>query len=688
MRPFTPQARRALPGPLVRSATPVKSILKPVSVLGRRKDLHASSDSSPIPSENPTKRRKVFFDDVRNVTYEVGRRTMDDVKIEVRAALENHLRGNDGQYDMLKELFANDKQGHLPAVVDEENETLRPHELQVYVMALTSCVPILKGKDCNGLVRTILNCFWLGRDETFLKVYTHFLAALVSAQGSYLVPVLSMMVGKFCDTQPSDWLVADAPEVSRDTMRDRLHSAIQYLLQMFPSAVAVLENLLGSKFPFPDESTRIHMAYIHNLLRVKAYVPDLQEEILDLILNRVVKIDSQMQVDLEDLDDDVAAAVMYALRENQRQPAAWEDDDADVSDDESVDSGDLDYDPTAVRIKTVKENVEKMDAVLDTLFSVYSPYFANPGSDKAFGMFETILREFEHMVLPTYKSRHTQFLIFHFAQQHERLIDAFCGQLFATAFQSNTPNVLKQAAAAYLASFVARGAHVPSSLVRTMFTLLLHHLEQYRKRYEPVSRGPDLKRFHPYYSLVQATLYIFCFRWQDLVVSAPETVDPDDPVSYIGQELEWVGTCKQDLWVQILGKLNPLKVCAPVIVEEFTRLAHRLNFMYVYPLVESNKRVRLTQFLSSTYSTGGALRDAGYETQNESYHQLDPYFPFDPYQLPISKRWLIGDYVHWKSMPGLNDDEEADDSDDTEEVDGNEEEELEEATATDSDGED
>ncbi|KAG6086956.1 hypothetical protein E4U15_000261 [Claviceps sp. LM218 group G6] len=688
MRPFTPKIR-ALPGPLPRSATPMKSILKPVSVLGRRKDLHDSVDSSPNPPESPTKRRKVLFDDIRNVTYEVGRRTMEDVKIEVRAALENHLRGNDGQYDMLKELFANDKQRYLPPVVGEEEDTLKPHELQVYVMALSSCVPILKGKECNGLVRTILKCFWLGRDAKFLKVYTHFLAALVSAQGSYLVPVLSMMVEKFRDTRPSDWSVPDFPEVSRDTMRQRLHSAIQYLLQMFPSAVAVLENLLGSKFPFPDESTKVHMAYIHNLLQVKTYVPDLQEEILDLILNRVVKIDSQMQVDLEDLDDDVATAVMYALRENQRQPAEWEDDDADDSDDESVDSEDPDYDQGALRIKSVKESVEKMDAVLDTLFAVYSPHFDNPGSDKAFGMFETILREFDHMVLPTYKSRHTQFLIFHFAQQHERLIDAFCGQLFATAFRSNTPNVLKQAAAAYLASFVARGAHVPPSLVRTMFTLLLHHLEQYRKKYEPVCRGPDLKRFHPYYSLVQATLYIFCFRWQDLVVSAPETVDPDDAVSYIGQELQWVGTCKQDLWVQILGKLNPLKVCAPVIVEEFTKLAHRLNFMYVYPLVESNKRVRLTQFLSSTYSTGGALRDAGYEAQSESYHQLDPYFPFDPYQLPVSKRWLTGDYVHWKSIPGLNDEDEADDSDDREEVDGIEEEELEEErTATDSGSDD
>lgn len=684
MRPFTPNTR-ALSGPLPKTATPVKSILKPISVLGRRKELHHGPDELPEPPESPSKRRRVLFDEIRNVTYEVGDRTMEDVKLEVRLALEEHMRDNDGQYDTLKELFANDRQRYLPPVVGEEDDTLKPHELQAYVMALTSCIPILKGRECNGLVRTILKCSWLGRDKAFVKVFTHFLAALVSAQGSYLAAVLSMMVDKFRHSHSSSWCVPDFPEISRDTMRERLHSTMQYLLQMFPSAVAVLESLLSAKFPFPDESMRIHMAYIRNLLHVKDYIPDLRDDILDLILNRVVKIDSQMQVDLEDLDDDVTAAVMYALRENQRQGLDWEDDGSDDSDNESVDSDDLDYDQEAARIKTVKENVEKMDAALDTLFAFYTPHFINPGSDKAFDMFTTILREFDYMVLPTYKSRHTQFLIFHFAQQHERLTDAFCGQLIATAFQGNTPNVLKQAAAAYLASFVARGAHVPRSLVRTMFLLLVHHLEQYRQKYEPMCRGPDLKRFHPYYSLVQATLYIFCFRWQDLVVSAPDVVDTEDAASYIGQDLDWIGTSKRDLSVHIFGKLNPLKVCAPVIVEEFGKLAHRLNFMYIYPLVESNKRIRLSQYLSSTYATGGALRDAGYETQGESFHQLDPYFPFDPYQLPVSKRWLENDYVHWKSVPGLNADED-DESDGVEEEEARGE--VDEGTATDSDGDD
>ncbi|CEJ95114.1 Putative RNA polymerase I specific transcription initiation factor RRN3 [[Torrubiella] hemipterigena] len=683
--PSIATAARALPGTPIKgsTATPVKSILKTASVLGRRKFQHDDAEEPTEPPSSPTKRRKVLFDDIKNVTYELGRRTMDEIKLEVRTAVEDHLHGNDGQYDTIKELFSDDKDAYAPADMDiDEN---KHHELQAYVVALTGCVSMLKSKECNGLVRHVLQCRWLGRDEAFAKVFMNFLAALVSAQGSYLGTVLDMMVSKFQYTRQPSWGVADFPEVSRDVMRERLHTALRYILQMFPSAISVLESLLSAKFPFPDDSMQIHMAYINNMLRIKDYAPDLKEEILDIIMNRVVKIDAQMQLDLEDLDDDITAAVMFSLQEQTRESRDWEGDMLEDDDDESVDSDDLDLDVEASRIKTVKENVEKMDAVLDTLFEFYTPYFHNPGSDRAFDAFTTILREFDHLVLPTYRSRHTQFLAFHFAQKHERLTDAFCGQLIATAFQSNTPNVLKQAAAAYLASFVARGAGVPKSLVRTIFQLLLLHIEQYRRKYEPICRGPDLSRFHIYYSLMQAALYIFCFRWRDLVDSVPDMVDPEDPASFIGQDIEWLGNSRKDLSVQIFGKLNPLKVCAPGIVEEFATLAHKLNFVYVFPLLENNKRIRLTQYITSTYSTGGALRDAGFDQHDETYHQLDPYFPFDPYQLPVSKRWISNEYLSWQRVPGLNT-EEDDDSDIADDDDNDDE--LDEGTATDSDGDD
>jgi RNA polymerase I-specific transcription initiation factor RRN3 len=167
----------------------------------------------------------------------------------------------------------------------------------------------------------------------------------------------------------------------------------------------------------------------------------------------------------------------------------------------------------------------------------------------------------------------------------------------------------------------------------------------------------------------------------------PDTVDPEDPLSYLNQDLDWGDKTKRILSCNVKSKLNPLKVCTPGIVEEFAKLAHKLSLVYVYPVLEINKRVRLSQYIKSSYSAGGRLRDIGNEAaRDEDSLQLDPYFPFDPYQLPGSKRWLEGDYIGWEPIPGLNADEEDEyDSDGSDaEIDEFEQILMEEETATDS----
>ncbi len=58
---------------------------------------------------------------------------------------------------------------------------------------------------------------------------------------------------------------------------------------------------------------------------------------------------------------------------------------------------------------------------------------------------------------------------------------------------------------------------------------------------------------------------------------------------------------------------------------------------------------------------GGALRDTGIDPHDETRLQLEPAFPFDPYNLPTSRRWLEGEYLDWKAIPGLDGDEESED---------------------------
>ncbi|KAH6689195.1 RNA polymerase I-specific transcription initiation factor rrn3 [Plectosphaerella plurivora] len=693
MRPFTAN-RPSLPPT---NATPSKGILRTTSsVLGRRKLETASLNSDPTePPSSPAKRRKVLIDEQSNKVIEFSDRPIEDVNREVRKALEDRLVGENSDYDNLRALFTQDSRQNSFRGGDETERSRTPlQELKAYIIALTNCMPLLK--KCNQLVKAVLHVSWLGRDDDFFKVYLQFLAALVTSQGSYLPPVLSMMVGKFSQSSATEWSVPDYPPVRRDLMRSRLHEAIQHFIRMFPAATPVLASLISEKYPYDYDSRRQHIAYIKNLLMVKEYADSKDIDVLhigvvDLILQRLVTIDVQMQLDLEDLEDELSSSVIFALR-NASSAGSWEGDenapDDDDDDNESVDSDESDLDKQEVKARQIKNHIEKLDAILDTVFEHYSPRLNEPESERDHYRFQVLVSSFSKNVLPTYKSRHTQFLLFHFGQLSDSMRDTFVGSLMHIFTEQNRSSYVRQAAATYLAGFVARGAHIPGDLVRTIFNLLLSRMRAYRIKHDLTARGPDLKRHQLYYAQVQAAIYMFCFRWRDLIISAPDSVDPEDPSSYLGHELEWVPSLKEELASHVYSRMNPLKICSQGIVEEFATITHKLGLMYIFPLIEANKRIRLSQFVSDTYGNGGALRDTSAGVLSEEAHQLHPFFPFDPYQLPVSQRWIKGDYVEYRSMLDYTKDIEDDESSEDEEAEPGTDIEENTATASEDEGDD
>jgi RNA polymerase I-specific transcription initiation factor RRN3 len=667
-----------------RQILPVDATLQSKSILrapghGKRGADALDSDGDDARPSTP-KRRRVLFSDDSPIIHELGTRSLADVRSEVRRTLDQHRRGDDEEYELLKSHFANGR-GTRADDYDDDEPPVKPQELTLYVLALASCAPTLKEKPFRDLASAVLNCAWVGRDDRFAQAYVEFLAALASV-GSYLYEALAIIFDAFSETRRSVWAVSGLPDVARTVVEDRLHAALRRLLRVSPAAVRSVVAIAKSKYPVSDDGKRIHITYVNNLLKIRDYAPDLGRSLLGLIVEQLVNIDVGMQTDLDDMDDELTAAVHRALAESRTRSLDLDDEE---SDEESDDDDDADQLSGLQRIKTVKNHIEVLDAVMDILFQYYAPHFDDPDSTTAVAQCNILLTQFTDIILRMRKSRHTQFILFHFVQKSDKLTSLFIETCERIAF-SGVPSVLGDYAVAYLASFLARGAHIPAYTVQAVFRRLLVCLERRRAAYEKTCQGPNVTKYYSYYALCQATFYIFCFRWKDLVVSAPEFVDPDDPLSYVGQDIDWGDNTRRILKSNAHGKLNPLKVCSPGIVEEFAKLAHKLNLVYVYPVLEINKRVRLSQFVRVSYASGGSLRDIGSEAGDDGSLQLDPYFPFDPYQLPESKRWIEGDYISWIPILGLNADMDDYDSDGSE-ADEEEEEGLEdllEATATDS----
>ena len=417
----------------------------------------------------------------------------------------------------------------------------------------------------------------------------------------------------------------------------------------------MLASVLDSNFPGPSSTKRAHVRYVHNLLAIIDYAPELRCDIYALITDRVVKIDVQVQIDIAGLADEAGDGIVRDISQSREEVMDASDGEDSEEDSDDEDEGLV---SESQKEKRITANIEKLDLMLDILFETYDALFSDP-KQSTIGL-DTLLAQFNSIILPTYRSRHTQFLLFHFAQSTPELVDIFIGILLRTAFDKSCAAIIRQASTAYLASFVARGKHVSTSIVRDVFDYISEQLSHLRAQYVPGCRGPDPRRYSLYYALVQALLYIFCFRWRDLTITPEDSITPSPPLLPYGadpdeeekQHPTFLPGIRDALSQNVLSKLNPLRVCASVIAEQFASMAYHLGVMYVYALLESNKRVPLAPIISADRRETALTRKKGDEWQ-----RLDGYFPFDPYRLPRSKRWVEGDYREWTNPPGMNDED-------------------------------
>jgi RNA polymerase I-specific transcription initiation factor RRN3 len=329
------------------TSSPLKPILKSTSsILGVRRsrdqaglddddhyddadDVNNVADNNRKGTQSPSRKRVRVVFDLENIeVHEIGARPIMEIRNEIRVALDRHAQGEDEEYEQLKQTLRGKSVSYDDASDEEDDDddedddhedhsekggntvAIAKQELKGYYIALAIFAPRL-GRSCDGLVRSLLQCQWLGRDDQFAKIYIQFLAALVSAPGARLTQILAMIVDKFSSYRPSDWAAEGWPPVSREAAQARLHVALRHTLQLFPAAESVLEPILASKYPYHEEPKRSHLAYVDNLLRLRQYSPGLRHDIMDLIISRLIKIDVEMQMDLDDMDDNLRMANIF-----------------------------------------------------------------------------------------------------------------------------------------------------------------------------------------------------------------------------------------------------------------------------------------------------------------------------------------------------------------------------------------
>ncbi|KZT62850.1 RNA polymerase I-specific transcription initiation factor RRN3 [Calocera cornea HHB12733] len=627
----------------------------------------------------------------------------------VKNALAERRKGRNAPYEELVTQFSTASKPEFTTSLDQ---------LRSWLDALSHVVSQFE-KLYASLVDAVLSLPWSTADEQFVKSYIAFVGLLVSARPEYIGNILERNVQGFTynsGLKAVENLAGDVTTspMTRGTVYDRQHTLTTHLLSLIPTLPAALFPILSKHFPHKREPKHAQVTYIRNLLRISAYCPQLSGRILALVVERAVMIDVEVQIAYEDLEgagqadaDGVFELDPFDLVVGENAPE--EEEAAEGEDDEEIDLSDISSEggpeelgpeqatPESVKHAGIHAMVTKLDAILKLLFQYFErvghPDVATPQSRSGsstpttllselplllsteqrhrlqHGQFIHLLSIFDRTILPTFRTRYSQFLLFYFTSLDPSFADLFLGLLLKKAlFDVNTTAVVRLASVSYVAGFVSRANCVNRENARRVVSLLCEFLG---RRLDMDDEDTTDTRGEMFYAIAQAIMVIFCFRWRDLQEggSADETSDAED---------EEATALRAGLWMPELGvmqravtsPLNPLKYCFKHVVHQFAAVAKYTNFLYCHSIIEANRRSMMQSDDSPVSATPTRANPHLLARINitQAAH-LDNFFPFDPYTLPATETYIEGLYRTWaQAKPdGFDDDETEGETEDEEE---------------------
>ncbi|KAL0266686.1 UNVERIFIED_CONTAM: hypothetical protein PYX00_009163 [Menopon gallinae] len=455
-----------------------------------------------------------------------------------------------------------------------------------------NCIPILN-YDLRLFVQALNIIRWTNRGDEVVETYKEFINDLVTAHSQHTKVVMDQLVKLFSNIEDTEWSNYE-PVESQKKQFENIHSTLKSIIERVPLSEDVLLECLSHNFPHLVHKTSFakQLCYVYNTLKVLSYQPHLRVNILQII------IDQLLVRDVHTSRDDIMQA------EEQQADLLYE--------------MEVDEDPPLQRLK--HPVADTLDGIMELLFMfIKSECYDGEKLNqvKCHKLYNELLNMFETAMLPTH-SHHIQFIMFYICSFENTLAQKFLKFLWSKAISPNIPPVIRHAAISYLAGFLARGEYVLLGYLKNYLTKMGDWINNY------ISSHRDLSESNPsahsvFYFMCQAVFYLIAFRHEDLV-------DSRSRLTFLqGLNLSQIITCK----------LNPLRVCAPELLERFADVARDYQLAYCYTIIENNSR--------------NALPVVDSDRNIKTSPVIELYFPFDPLLLPRCHSFIKPLYREYSS---------------------------------------
>lgn len=352
----------------------------------------------------------------------------------------------------------------------------------------------------------------------------------------------------------------------------------------------------------------------------------------------------------------------------------------------------------------VSDMAERLDCVMVLLFMYAEVRAGDENYAYTKVIYDILSRIFEASILITHKSKFVQFVILQICglevKAHEQssnfrvavsanqqepapplqlLYRDFATKLIDVVLDPYRATVTRQSGACYLASFVSRATYVCPETVCETVNALLRWAEAYIQSIEDKSasigmhaaNARDQCQLHSlFYTVCQSAFYVMCFRGVEAirfyrkVAAGAELANSSSDIYNVEVEHVDVGPHR---WTNLCAHpLRPLRYCLESVCSEFLSLARIFKLIDDSTLkqlaVDGNRRSspasssvrprrKKSRKAAISIQTPATLEkerlDGGVGGLGRGTNPLDSFFPFDPYLLRRSHRFVEPFYNHW-----------------------------------------
>ncbi|XP_065358254.1 RNA polymerase I-specific transcription initiation factor RRN3 [Calliphora vicina] len=464
----------------------------------------------------------------------------------------------------------------------------------------------------SPLVEALISQLWTKRSPECRKVYCDFCLGMVVAHNKYLEFGIEKLIKLWIPTEnTSDQWFNDKPSPEIQEELQAIHHLLERILNAIPMAFDATLTAIETLFPYYKRPTYSIVGYVHNLLKLLEYKPMFSDYVIQLIMQKMVILDvnaprsaiEEMESDDEDEDED-------------EEPEMFEMDDCEKKTDKTNEpmKHAIAHTLDICMLKLFEFIQQKSSQALSTTDIERQQKLA-----ESMKFLKLLIRAFDDVILPIHNTHHVQFVIFYFCSLKQSLAETFLASLWDKIRNPNCSAVIRQTSVGYVASFLARSKFISINILKHYLKELCSWAHQYIQGCDQYRSNGSLKANIVFFSVCQAIFYVIAFRSKEL------TGDKKSLLFLQSLHLSAMVTCN----------FNPLRVCLPAVATAFAGVTRAYQLAYCHTILERNARRKL----ATVYANDTA-------TPEET---LDTFFPFDPYLLKMSSKFINNIYLVYQA---------------------------------------